>query len=150
MQIEPILRALRDLEQAAADLYGFYAEIFSDNSEARQFFLHMQKQEIKHRDIVEFEHRLVMGNSDSFGEVPIDDRDIRKVIESIEQHISEGIFDIRDAFDFALELEESAVESFYKTALAQSNPKLQSMIDHLTEADSGHVKQLKNFASRVV
>lgn len=147
IQIDPVLRAIRDLEQAVADLYGWYAEIFDDNTEARDFFRHMQRQEIKHRDLVEFERRLVRGNSSFFQEVQIDEKEIRDVITSIDKHISEGVFNIIDALEFALSVEKSAVESFYKTALVQSNPGVESLMKNLSVADDGHVNRLMSFVS---
>ncbi|MCP4603174.1 MAG: hypothetical protein GY847_22115 [Proteobacteria bacterium] len=149
MKIITVLNYLRKLEQAAADLYGWYAEIFDDIPEARDFFYDMKKQEIQHRDMIDFERRLIVGNSLEFRDVSIDKAHIRATIDVIEEHISEGIFEIREALDFAVMLEETAAETHYKTSIVQSNPSLAKLIKTLTDSDKGHIDRLKAFAKRM-
>ncbi len=149
MRITTVLEYLRKLEQAAADLYGWYAEIFDDIPEARDFFTEMKEAEIQHRDIVDFERRLVIGNSYSFKDVPIDETDLLGMIHIVEKHMKEGVFQLKDALDFAVMLEESAAEAHYKTSVVQSNPSLAELIKSLTNDDKEHLERLRTFAKRM-
>jgi rubrerythrin len=76
--------------------------------------------------------------------------DIQATIDLIEQHISEGVFEIMDALKFAIQLENSAAEIHYRTATVQSNHDIAKLVKALTKDDKAHSEKLRSFAMRFV
>ncbi len=149
MRIATILKHLSELEQAAADLYEWYAKIFDDIPEAVAFFESMKRQEIDHRNIVDFQRRLTIHNSGTFDDIELDVSEIQAAIAAIEAHISGGVFDLQDALDFACALERSAAETHYKNAASKSNPELARLMRTLAKHDNEHHKKMEDFAARM-
>ncbi len=150
MRISLILKRTAELEAAAARLYDWYAQIFEDIRDANAFFLGMKHEELGHLRNVEFQKRIVDRSPQAFKDHPMDDSDIKVAINMIDQHISEGVFEIMDALKFAINLENNAAEIHYRTAMAQSNKDIAKLVTALTKDDKGHAEKLRSFAMRFV
>lgn len=149
MTVSVLLKKLSDLEKTAADLYGWYAEIFDTSSEAVDFFTQMKKQELRHRDIVDFQRRLLALNKTDSKDVSVEIEQVAGVIAQIEKHISEGIFELRDAIDFALLIEQSMAETHYRTLATEADSDIAKLMKSLTDGDTGHVTALQEFDKRM-
>ena len=149
MRLGTVLKHLSELEQAAADLYEWYAQIFDDIEDAKAFFTKMHKEELAHRDLVDFQRRLTVQSSDTFDEVAVQLQEIKAAIGTIEKHMSEGVFELKDALDFACWLENNIAETHYKTAVSKSNPEFAKLIQALAKGDQNHSLQMQVFAEKM-
>ncbi len=145
MRLSIFLKRLSDLEQLVADLYDWYAEIFDEDPEANEFFSKMSEQELKHRDLVDFQRRLVLGSGDELKDVPVNPDTISALSLEIEQQMKEGVFELQDAVKFAIKIETNAAETHYKYAIAVTNPQLADLIKSLSLDDRKHHDQLRDF-----
>jgi len=149
MRLIDMLRGLAELEQAAADLYEWYAQIFDDDPEAVHFFRDIAKQELDHRNLVDFQLRIVARNSDSFTDIAESSDEIDAARRAVDKHMREGIFELADALEFALWLESTAAEMHHGAFIAESNPQIAKLVSSLASADDEHKKSIEAFAARV-
>jgi rubrerythrin len=150
MKLSMVLKNAAELEESVAGLYDWYAQIFDDIPEANAFFLTMKREELDHLNKVEFQRRIVDQNPRVFKDLPLETGEIQATIKMIEQHISEGVFEIMDALKFAIDLENSAAEIHYKTAMVQSNRDVAKLVTALTKDDKAHSEKLRNFAMNFI
>lgn len=150
MILSTLLNRTAELEQLAADLYSWYAEIFSDNPAAVGIFVEMKKQELEHRNLVQFQQRLEEKNKGLFQEIDVDLSELNAVLSAVKQHMREGVFELGDAIDFALWLENSMAETHGKSAIAHANPRLARLMRSLSKSDDEHRKRLREFASAAI
>ena len=148
MRLSLLLKKTAELEEAVARLYGWYAQLFEHVPGAGDFFTSMEREELGHRNKVEFQKRIVDQSPGEFADSKEDATDIQAAIAMIDQHIQEGVFEIADALEFAVRLETDAAEIHYRTAMTQSNPDIARLVEALTKDDKGHSDKLRSFAMR--
>ena len=142
LHISTILARIAKLEEVSRALYAFYAEVFEEHEEGARVFSQMKREEESHKNEVLFQKRIVDKNPDRFGRYMVDLSDLEELIGAVDKHISEGIFDIGAAVDFAIALEKSAVEVHYRTWGAKLSPELSRLNRLLKNADDEHIKKL--------
>lgn len=150
MRLSLLLKKTAELEEAVAGLYGWYAQLFEAVPNAGEFFRSMEREEMAHRNKVEFQKRIVDQNPGEFKDCPTDGSDIQVAISLIEQHVQEGVFEIGDALKFAIQLENNNAEIHYRTAMTQSNPDIARLVEALTKDDKDHCEKLRCFAMQFV
>lgn len=148
--IYKILHALEELEDVAAQLYEKLSEHFKDNKEASFFFYKMSLDEISHRDLVKYQQKLVKRSAkDDFADIDIDISDIYALTARITQILSSSEMpSLNDAVKFAIEIESSAVEKHYRTAMKKANPDLAILLDSLGSSDKVHLTRLQEFYTK--
>jgi rubrerythrin len=145
MHASRFLKDLSRLEQLVGDLYQWYAEIFSDLDAVRDLFSSMHRQELQHKNIIEMELRLIANCDIELRDVAVDVAQIGKLAERIEEQIGQGVFEVKDALDFAIDVERSAVETHFKSVVAESNPQIAKLMKALSAEDTIHVQKLVAF-----
>ncbi len=149
VSISQFMSSISALEDASAALYAFYAEIFEDNESAASVFRRLKRDEENHRNQIELQRRIIQKNLKTSDSDAFDLKPILRVTAKIEAHIQEGIFDIRDAVDFALHIEEDAVEIHYRTLATALLPELADLADLLQKGDESHLQKLKDLRDLV-
>lgn len=145
MNLSTVLQRIADLEKATASLYAFYADVFDYVPDARQLFLQLQKDENAHKNQAIFQKRIVDRSDDSFAEVDMDIRRVDYILDSIDSHISQGVFELNDALDFAIAMEESAAKLQYRRVISKELPGLAKATSFIEENDDSHLLRLREF-----
>lgn len=149
MEILKALDHLGDVETAAADFYDFLAKQFAHHREASGLFYRMSIQERNHRNLIRFCKRMVSRDSASYHKVDFDVELVSAFLKEVRNfkklHPSP---DLKQAIEFALSLESHAVEGLHSSLMADSNPRMRSLMEQLAEEDSRHVQQLESFARK--
>lgn len=147
MDLLTVLRYLENLESKMADLYAGFSKAFSQDGEAAAFFSGMSAEEIAHRDLVRYQHKLVRRNPPKFKGVDVDISEIRQVIENVEEVMYSPVDrSLKDAVMASIDFEDDAAESHYVSALLQSNPDVSKLLDSLCTSDRLHCERLNDFA----
>lgn len=144
IDLSKVLGSIARVESASADLYGFYADLFDDHTVAAPVFRRLKREEEAHKTQVLFQKRLVDQNSQQFAPINIELDIFSDLVRLIENHISEGVFDVLDAVKFALFLESSAVEAHYRAWVMKQSPELTKLAGFLKCGDTVHIQQLKD------
>lgn len=147
MDLLTVLRYLETLESKMADLYAGFSKTFGQDGEAAAFFSGMSMEEIAHRDLVRYQHKLVRKNPDEFKGVDVDIGSLKKVIEEVEEVMYfPGDRSLKDAAIAAIGFENDAAEGHYRSAMEQSNPDVSRLLDSLSSSDRNHAARLSGFA----
>lgn len=150
MKIEAAFRPLRELERGLADLYGSWAEAFEDNREAALVFFKMATEEKGHAALIDYARRFVQKDPALGGDIDVDLSRVRETSDRIRHYReSEETPSLERALEIALEFEEAAAESHYRTALKQMNPEMERLLQFLGSADEQHVDRLKEFSAKL-
>lgn len=142
-----LLNKLEALEEKLEDLYRFFSVTFIEEPETSAVFQKLSREEKSHQNLIQFQQRMVMKNQKAFKDVPVDLSDIDAALEKI-VHARNSNLDIHEAVAFAIEVETSAAENHYRTAMDLSNPEISQLLTKLNQADNNHVAFLKKFAAR--
>ena len=149
MDIQSLLKHLVEFESAIGGLYEWFSQIFAGDREAEFVFYRLALEERGHVDLIEFQRRLVRKNPGSFGEVTVDFQEIVRLtdrVRSVRRGDQPPTLD--QAVALALELEGSAAEYHYRTAMREASPDAARLLDSLGKADQFHVTGLRDFAAR--
>ena len=146
--LDKVMDKIAQLEQCAADLYAFYAERFSDDSELQSLFLLMMREEKNHKSQVLLQKRLMSSSSSDEVDKRINLEAIDVTIKAIRKYIDMKHPTPAEALDFAIMLESKGIESAYRSILASQNAELGPLARALTAADDAHVKKLRSMKAR--
>lgn len=147
MEILKALDHLGDVETAAADFYDFLAKHFENEHEASGLFYRMAIQEKNHKNLIRFCKRMVYRDSASYQQIDFDIDLVKDFLQEIRNFKkSHPSPDLKQALHFALDLESHAVERIHSSLMAESNPRIRSLMEQLAEEDSRHAQQLESFA----
>lgn len=146
-QIYNVLKALRELEELAAQLYEKFSEYFKEEKEVSFFFYKMHLDEISHKDLINYQLRLIQKSSkDSFKEVDIDISTIISLSERIREVLeADNILELEEAIKIAIEIESSAAEKHYRQAMKEANPDIARLLESLGTEDKVHLTRLQEF-----
>ncbi len=136
------LERLSRLEQSAADLYKWYAEIFDEIEPARELFLTLHNQEIQHKNLIALQSRLVVSGGLDLPDIDIDAQELAGLERSIDEHMREGVFVLADALQFAIDVESNVVESHYKLKIMEAVPSMAGLMKALVAGDKEHKEAL--------
>jgi len=146
MNILPALRTLEKTELAAASLYTWFHELFTGDDEAAFLFYRLSVEEKGHANLVRFIIRLAGKESlDSFA-LELDVVAMAKAIEEIRHIQTLSNISLRQAVQFALDLENQVFEFHSRKAVTAALPGIGGLIQSLGRLDQAHVMQLTDFA----
>jgi len=146
MDILKLLKPLSEFENNIGVLYKIFSESFADDKAASSLFFLMSIQEESHRDIIEYQRRVIFANRDHFQEVDADPdiiNDRLKEIEGMTVNARARRVKIEDAVSFALRMEEDACEYYFKSLVAQSNPTFSKLVSKLGDGCAEHKDKLR-------
>lgn len=144
-----ILKALdpiEKLELKIADLYEWFSLNMNSDPEAAAFFFRMSVDESAHANLVKYQRRLVTQNMKLFGDITIDIEGIRKVIAQVDAVRSGNPPTVAEAFRIALEIETSAAETHYLTAIKEAAAGISGLLSSLGALDCAHCGVFEEFA----
>jgi rubrerythrin len=141
------LDRLADVEATMAGLYEWLARVYADDTEARALFCALAREELGHRDLVNFQSQIVRRNRSAFPPIRIDQEALAGLSQAVAIFREQPAPSLAAAVAFVLGLEGSAAEAHYRTALAGANPELGKLIQRLGREDDGHVGRLRSFAA---
>ena len=142
-----VLKILELLEDTLANLYETLSQKFADDKKLSALFYRLNIDEISHRDLVKYQMRLLKkSESEDFADIEIDISEIEELLDKAKEAILslDGI-DPPKAIELAMEIESSAAERHYNSAIRQSNPKLAKLLHSLGEGDKHHLQRLHNY-----
>ena len=147
--IAVLLDVLENVEAAMAELYTWLARALVQDPEAAGFFADMGRDELRHRDLVQFQRQLVTKSRGAFGSVKADTAAMKTVVERVRAFQRDTPNpSLHQALVFVLELENNAAETHYRTAISESSPTMARFINSLAKADEHHAETLHQFARK--
>ena len=155
MKIESAFRPLAEFEGALADLYSSWAEAMEAKSDhdAAFVFFKMSTEERGHAALVEYQGRLMLDRGSFSREIEIDvDVDLSELQTALDQvRILKGRKSLSsaEAITMAMELERSAAETHFRSALRHADPGLKRLLDCLGSEDRMHFQRLTELSNRV-
>ncbi len=147
MDLFLLLHDLDKLEGGLADLYAGYAGEFGSDAEAAALFQALSREETDHRNLVQYQLRLVRESGETFGEVSVSSAPLEATLSRVAQlMLSVRGTGLGEAVRNALRFEQDAAEHYYRTAMAQASPALDSLLGALS-GGGGHIERLRTFAA---
>ena len=141
------LQAIKGLESKTGELYRGFADTFKDDAEAGALFARLARDEDKHCSIIEYEIRLIVKDHDLPAGAAVD----REKIEREQQKVGDLLqctgLSLADAVAAAFTLEQTATESYYRSAVAEKLPDLVGLIKRLGVGDKAHYNSLVKFGA---
>lgn len=153
MKIESAFRPLAEFEGALADLYSTWAEVMEQRSDhdAAFVFYKMSTEERGHASLVEYQRRLMKDSPACSRDIDVD-VDLAALQTALDQvKILQGRRSLSsaEAISIALELERSAAETHFRSALRHADPELKRLLDCLGTEDRMHFQRLSELAARL-
>ena len=147
MDVLKVLNKLKELEINASELYDWFTNMFESDPQAMALFEKLNKDEISHSEIIQFQIQLVSKNRKQFKDIFIDMGEIDLAIAKIQSAMkAEDPPSLQQAVEFSLELEADIAETFYRTAILDSNFQVGKMINAIVKSENDHVDRLRKFA----
>jgi rubrerythrin len=146
MDILTVLRKLGDLERDMGNVYEWLATVFSGDEQAVEFFHKLAQEEQSHLNLVKYQERVVRKTPGEFAGVEISLPALDKAFQKIAEFRKTNPM-LKDALQFALEMETDVSEHYAATVMIQSNESFAQMVKGLMEAQKDeHYKRLLEFA----
>jgi hypothetical protein len=124
------------LEQRVADIYSQFAGSLNDDKELESFWLGMAEEETHHARILAAEKAALEVDSDTgyfMPEFPAKLAEMERLLKLVEEKARIGV--IKDeAFEFALQLEQSELNTIYRDLVLMGRAAVKLMARHLDES----------------
>ena len=146
MKIESAFRPLSELETALAELYGSWSETLQEDPEASFVFFKMSTEERGHAALVDYQRRFIERIPSAQREVDIDLTDIQVALDRVRILQRRSPSGRPEAIAIAMELENSAAESHFRSAVRQADPEVRRLLDCLGGEDRQHFSRLAELA----
>jgi len=141
------LKLVESIEQLMADLYESFSRTFAADEDAAAFFFRISREEISHRNLVQFQERLVKKNPKSFGEVNLDLDLFNAATAKVQYFMKrDAPPTLEEAVRISIDLESEVVEHLYRTVIAEANPAVQELVSNLGRQSEIHRKHIQDFA----
>jgi len=151
MQLLQILKPLMELEYQMHRVYMWFSDVYEDDTVTRRTFRTMAREELRHRDIVQTQMDLVRERFREFDTIEADLEGIVTLTNVLKDIADKRqAMPLKDALEFAIQVEESAAESHYRFLIARANPVLTELTVQLADADRIHVRRLKALKQSLV
>ncbi|MBI5639925.1 MAG: DnaJ domain-containing protein [Nitrospirae bacterium] len=147
MNILKALDQLEKIEMRIGHLYEWFSENLKDDPEAAAFFYRMSIDESAHANLVKYQRRLVSRNMKLFGSLEIDLDGVQKEIARVEAILSGEPLPAEAAVKIALEIENSAAETHYRSAIEKAESGIANLLGSLNFLDCKHVGVFEAFAA---
>ena len=148
MYVLRLLDVLEKLEARLADLYEWYASVFSSDAEAVALFSRLSIDEIAHVNLVKYLRRVASQNLKLFGDISFDIETLEAMLANVDSLRSGPEPSLQDAVRVALSLESSASEAHYIPALEQTVSIVGQVMNNLGNFDLKHWGTIEEFAAR--
>ncbi len=153
MKIESAFRPLAEFEGALADLYSSWADTMEQRQdhEAAFVFFKMSTEERGHAALIEYQRRLMMDGAtlNSEIEVDIDLAALQTALDQVRILKGRRSLSSAEAITHAMELERSAAETHFRSALRHADPGLKRLLDCLGAEDRMHFQRLTELSNRI-
>ncbi len=143
-----ILSRIEELEGGLAEVYEWLSGQFHDSADVSGFFFRLSLDEKAHRDLVRYQVRMVRGDRKLFPDVEADLQAVDFVLHKVKQFRDSGSPTLQHSLRFAVDVESSVAEHYVSTALGRSNPAIAGLIENLSRASSGHLKECREMAEK--
>lgn len=141
------LKLVESIEQLMADLYERFSEIFTADEDAAGFFYRISRDEISHRNLVQFQQRLIKKSPREFGEVDLDLDLFTAATKKIQIYLDkDNKPTLEEAVRIGIDFENEVVEHLYRTVIAESNPDVHELVSNLGRQSAVHRKHFQDFA----
>lgn len=145
-----ILDAFNDIERLElrlSKLYLHFKGSFLNDAEAAGMFEKLSDDEKSHYDLIQYQRRIVRQEREMFKNVDIDIEEIRAITSKVEYTMKRTPPpSLSEAIKIAIDIELTAGEAHYRTAMEQANKDLSDFLKHLSTADKEHFSTLREFA----
>lgn len=112
-------------------------------------FEKLSDEEKTHYNLVQYQRRVVRQNQKLFKDVDIDVKEVRAVTSAAESIINRiPPPSLSEAIKIAIEIESTAAEAHYRSAIKQSNKDIGDFLKNLGTSDKEHFDSLKEFAKK--
>ncbi len=142
-----VLMRIEELEGRMSELYQWLSKVFDSDKEASSFFAKMSLDEKQHKELAGYQVRVVRKNRSMFADIDVDLSIIEGELSKVRQFRNDSPT-VDSAIRFALEIEKSLCEQYYKDALKQSNKEVSALIDNLAKACEDHYKDVVEIAKK--
>jgi rubrerythrin len=147
MDLRKALIPIEELEQKLASLYEWFSVLSESDDEAKSFFARLSREELSHQQIVQYERRIIMRNPKIFDAIDVDVEVVHKVIGDIDHLMKEKPpSDLNAMIRITLDIESSAAENYYRTAMIESNADVAQFLHRLGLSFKTHLKAVEEFA----
>lgn len=133
------------IEARFAELYHYYSELFSDDSDAAGLWKKVAEQEENHLRQFEFADRLYRW--DDF-KVNVEIERARRICEKMNvllEHVRQNPPDLETALRKAISMEEVLAEFHMASAVIFADKNTQKLFRAMAECDRDHIQSLKRF-----
>ncbi len=142
-----VLMRIEELEGKVGELYEWLSELFKDEKEASSFFARLTSDEKQHKELAAYQIRVVRKNRSMFPEVDVDLKVIEDELSKVGK-FRDSSPTLESALRFALQIEKSLCEQYFKDVLKQSNKEVSALIDNLARACKDHYRDVLEMAGK--
>ncbi len=142
-----VLMRIEELEGKVGDLYEWLSELFKEEKEVSSFFARLTSDEKQHKELAAYQIRVVRKNRSMFPEVDVDLKVIEDELSKVGK-FRDSSPTLESALRFALQIEKSLCEQYFKDVLKQSNKEVSALIDNLARACKDHYRDVLEMARK--
>ncbi len=142
-----VLMRIEELEGKISELYEWLSKVFDNDKEIKSFFAKMTSDERQHKELAAYQIRVVRKNRSMFSDIDVDLSVIEGELNEVRRYRS-GSPTVESALRFALQIEKSLCEQYFKDVLKQSNKEISTLIDNLARACEDHYKNVLAIAKK--
>jgi len=136
MFMTEVLKRCSTLEERCADIYSQFAGSLNDEKEVESFFLGLAEEEKHHAKILAAEKAALEVDSDTgyfMPEFPAKLTEMDTMLKKVEAKARTGVTK-EEAFAFALELEQSELNTIYRDLVLMGRAAVKLMARHMDES----------------
>ncbi len=131
------------LEENISELYRTYSKIFSED---KDFWTTLAREEVKHATLLKGLKEIYLGK-ENFPDQMIYDKidemkDVNRNIEDIIKKYKTNSPPIKEAYEFAYNIENSSYELHYQNQLEKKSTSLMEMFKRLNSFDKNHAERI--------
>jgi len=146
MHILGVLDLLEKLETKISELYEWFSRTYAYDAGATSLFYRISIDEIAHANLVRYEKKLAVQNSEIFSEIHLDVVVVSTTLEKVISVLSGTPPSLEQAVKISLDIENSAAEAHYRNAIAKATPEISRLLKSLGGFDSRHIEVFSKFA----
>lgn len=148
MKIWRILQSLENLEDTMASLYDCLRLCHGPDADAAAFFAQMRDRQIRRRDLIRDERRLMFHALENYLDVlDCDQSALERTLTSIEDLVSGAAgLTLEEVLRSSLALKRDAMRRHCTGTVSRAHPSLGRLVRSLGDADREHAACLESFA----
>jgi rubrerythrin len=147
MDLKSLMSKVAELEGSLSVAYQNIVERFSDDPEIKELFSLLSSEESNHKEIANFERRVIMANAGLFYPVEIDEKAFDYVTAKIKR-LSDDNLTIDEIVNLCVKLEDSMSEHYVFTAAGKTNKRFGKFIVQMSSESLGHANKVIEFAKK--